>query len=230
MNNILFFGIFTFLAFAIFFVGLKLFHKDAIFTIAIGTLIGSNIYNVNAFPIIIGKLQFGMDSIIYTIFIFCMLLMYVDYGKKACNLLLYTSIFSLFFTAFLAFMGNYAMSGITADLVWDSLSYIYSIVATFFAVWLMILTFDFFIKKRVNWYITIFLALLVACIVNSLIYFGLTFLTVGSLGSSFLSALAGSYIGKLIATLFCLFIFWSETWWVKTYKTKKVFDEHFEDD
>ena len=98
MSGIWFYLIFLVSIFFILGVALKIFPKDASFTIAIGAVIGANIYNSSAYPIEIGGLVFGIDSIVYTIFAFCLLFMYIFYGKKDMKVVLYTSMFSIFFT------------------------------------------------------------------------------------------------------------------------------------
>jgi len=221
MNNLLFYSIFTAVIFILFLVALKIFNKNALFTVGIGSIIGANIYNVGSYPIVIGNFVFGLDSIIYTLFVFCVLLMYIDYGKEAMKSLLYTSIASIFFTAILAFAGSYSQSGLSSNLIWSSLSHLNSIIATFFAIWAMIFVYDWLRKKKFNWYLTIVAVLLVACIINSLIYFGLTFIYMGSLGSAFWNSLSASYIGKSIATIICLLIFYAHTLWTKFYRKKK---------
>ena len=82
MSELLIYLIFAVMILAIVITAIILFHKDAIFTIAIGTVIGANIYNAFTYPINIGEFVFGFDSIIYSIFLFCMFVFLVDYGKK----------------------------------------------------------------------------------------------------------------------------------------------------
>jgi uncharacterized membrane protein YfcA len=59
---------------------------------------------------------------------------------------------------------------------------------------------------------------MLATIINSLFYFGLTFLMFGTLGSTFAITLAGSYLGKTFAILLCLGVFYLLNRWTKTYK------------
>lgn len=206
MSNILFFSIFIVVIFVLFFIALKIFNKNALYTVGIGSIIGANIYNIGSYPIVIGNFVFGLDSIIYTLFVFCVLLMYIDYGKDDMKSLLYTSLASIFFTALLAFAGTYSQSGLSTGLIWSSLSYINSIIATFIAIWAMIFAYDWLKKRKVNIYFIMVIVLLIALILNTVIYFSLTSLYTGTLGSSFVSSLIGSSIGKVIASIICLFI------------------------
>ena len=73
MSNIMVLILFTVLMFIIFVIARKMFGKNALFVIGIGSVIGANLYNANDFPIAIGNLVFGIDSIIYTLFVFSIL-------------------------------------------------------------------------------------------------------------------------------------------------------------
>lgn len=207
MSGILFFIVFILVMFIILGIALRLFPKDASFTIAIGAVIGANIYNSTAYPIFIGNFIFGIDSIVYTIFAFCLLFMLIKYGKRDMKIVLYTSLFSIFFTALLFFMGNLSQSGYSTELLLRFLFYIASIIATYFAVLAMAKIFEWLQAKNTNVYISILISLLVVSLVNSLIYFGISYLLTGNLGNTFFLALIGSYIGKAIASLLCLVVF-----------------------
>lgn len=222
MNPILLLVIFTVCVFGILLIAKSFFHKSTIFTIAIGAIIGANIYNVGAYPIAIGGLVFGFDSIIYTVFALCVLLMFMDYGKHAMKVVLYTALFSLFFTALLAFFGSYSQSGISSGLIWNTLSYLNSIIATFIAVWAMIFAFNWLKKRKVNKYVNITIVMLLCAILNSIVYFGLTFIYSGTLGDTFMLTLAGSYIGKAIATALCLVVVYLDNLWKKHHKKKQL--------
>ena len=218
METLLFYMLFAVIVFAILFVGIKLFGKDAIFTIAIGTAIAANIYSPTAHPIIFCHLIFGIDAIAYTVFAFCILLMHIDHGKASMKSLLYTTLFSLFLAGFLAFAAAFFTTGITTASIQSALSYVNCIISTYLAATAMIFAFDFFRKNGVNIYMCLFLGLMLAIIINSLLYFGLTFLMFGTLGSTFAITLAGSYLGKTFAVLLCLGVFYLLNRWTKTYK------------
>ena len=217
MNSAIFLCVFIALVFVILAVALKIFPKDSSFTIAIGAVIGANIYSATAYPIFIGGLVFGIDSIVYTIFAFCLLFMYINYGKRDMKVVLYTSIFSIFFTAFLFFMGNLSQSGYSTELLLNFVSYFASIVATFLAVLVMVKAFEV-VRTKTNVYVAVFLALIVVSLVNSLIYFGLSYILTGVVSEIFLISLAGSYIGKLVASVLCLAVLRLTTVWNKNKK------------
>lgn len=218
MSPIVLLIIFIVLVFVIFIIAREVFDNNALFSIGIGAIIASNIYNVGSYPIVIEPFTFGLDSVIYTLYIFCGLLTYIDYGKKDFNLFLYSSVGAVLLTAFFSFWGNFSQVGITDDIIWTVFSYINSVIGTLLAMWVMIWLYDYIRnKKRWNGFLCIALSLIVASIINSFIYFGLTFLYQGNLGDAFVSSLIGSYIGKGVATIVCLGCYYIGNLWVKYY-------------
>lgn len=216
MNSILFFSIFIIVCFLIVAVAIRFFPKDATFTIAIGAVIGANIYTALTYPIEMFGITFGIDSIVYTLFLFCLLLMHESYGKKSMRVVLYTALFSIFFTAFLFFMGNLSQGGYSNALLVTFLSYIFSIVGTFCAAWVMIWLYDKFKYAGLNVYINFLIVILLASLVNTVIYFGLSFLIAGQVVENFVLLMAGSYIGKFVASLLCLVVFALHRHWQKS--------------
>ncbi|MFQ6749288.1 MAG: VUT family protein [Clostridia bacterium] len=216
MSPILFFSIFTILCFLIVGVAIRFFPKDATFTIAIGAVIGANIYTSLAYPISIGGITFGIDSIVYTLFLFCLLLMHESFGKKNMRVVLYTALFSIFFTAFLFFMGNLSQGGYSNALMMNFLSYLFSIIATFCAAWVMIWLYDKFKLAGLNIYLNFLIVILLASLVNTMIYFGLSFLLTSLVVENFLLVLVGSYIGKFVASMCCLGVFALHRHWCKS--------------
>ena len=212
----MFFSIFTILCFLIVALAIRFFPKDATFTIAIGAVIGANIYSALAYPINIFGLTFGIDSIVYTLFLFCLLLMHESYGKKNMRVVLYTALFSIFFTAFLFFMGNLSQGGFSSALMMNFLSYIFSIVATFCAAWVMIWLYDKFKTAGLNIYLNFLIVILLASLVNTMIYFGLSVLITGLVVENFVALMAGSYIGKFVASMCCLAVFALHRHWQKS--------------
>ena len=221
MNGILFLIMFSLIMFTIFFFARHFWGKDALFVVGIGCAIGSNLYNINNYPIIIGDFVFGMDAVIYTICIFTMLIMYIDFGESSLKNILFSTLGSLFLTALLSFAGNFMLSGITKDLIWNFVSYLFSILGTLVAVCIMIIIYKKLSSLKFNNYFNIAVGLFLASIVNSIIYFGLTFIVLGNLGQEFLMALISSYILKFTAIVICMLAYLLESVWVNSKKNNK---------
>ena len=191
------------LVFAILIVSNRFWGKDALFVVGIGCAIGSNIYNVGDYGIVIGNLVFGIDSVIYTVFIFVVLLCLKNYDEKSAFTLLYSAMGSIMLSALLLFIASWASAGFASNLIWGFVSYLISVIATFVALFTTIKLFKYFEGKNLNVYLNFLINVLIASFINSLIYFGAVAIISG-FEENFLGQLGASYIGKLMSTAFSL--------------------------
>lgn len=191
------------LVFAILIVSNRFWGKDALFVVGIGCAIGSNIYNVGDYGIVIGNLVFGIDSVIYTVFVFVVLLCLKNYDEKSAFTLLYSAMGSIMLSALLVFIASWASAGFASNLIWGFVSYLISVIATFAALFTTIKLFKYFESKNLNVYLNFLINVLIASFINSLIYFGAVAIISG-FEENFLGQLGASYIGKLMSTAFSL--------------------------
>lgn len=197
--SFLFLPFIAFILFGLLIIGYHFFKKDALFVFAIGCIIASNIYNIGTYPLQVGSFTFGVDSVLYTVFVFCILLAYIDFGKKDAMTITYTAMASTTLTAIINFIALWATSGVIGEnITWSLISYIFSVIGTYIAIVIMIKC----IEKLKNNYLKIFVGILVASIINSIVYFGLIALATLSIETNFLGNLLGSYLGKFMTLLF----------------------------
>ena len=191
------------LVFAILIVSNRFWGKDALFVVGIGCAIGSNIYNVGDYGIVIGNLVFGIDSVIYTAFVFVVLLCLKNYDEKSALTLLYSAMGSIMLSALLVFIASWASAGFASNLIWGFVAYLISVIATFVALFTTIKLFKHLESKNLNVYLNFLINILIASLINSLIYFGAVAIISG-FEENFLGQLGASYIGKLMSTAFSL--------------------------
>ena len=208
------------LVFAILIVSNRFWGKDALFVVGIGCAIGSNIYNVSDYGIVIGNLVFGIDSVIYTVFVFVVLLCLKNYDEKSAFTLLYSAMGSIMLSALLVFIASWASAGFASNLIWGFVSYLISVIATFAALFITIKLFKYFESKNLNVYLNFLINVLIASFINSLIYFGAVAIISG-FEENFLGQLGASYIGKLMSTAFSLL-----TYFICTKLPYKKIDEN----
>ena len=182
----------------------KLWGKDGVFVIAIGCLTGANFYNVNSYGIELWGMIVGVDAIVYTCFIYCLIILKQDYGDKPANSLLYSSIVALIFAALIDFIAKWATAGLDNNVIWGLISYLISALATWLAVFTVFKLIDFLQKKNCNKYLVIILALVIASLINSTVYLGLLALLPSGIDDNFAITLLGSYFSKLIALIFTI--------------------------
>lgn len=208
------------LVFAILIVSNRFWGKDALFVVGIGCAIGSNIYNVGDYGIVIGNLVFGIDSVIYTVFVFVVLLCLKNYDEKSAFTLLYSAMGSIMLSALLVFIASWASAGFASNLIWGFVSYLISVIATFAALFTTFKLFKYFEGKNLNVYLNFLINVLIASFINSLIYFGAVAIISG-FEENFLGQLGASYIGKLMSTAFSLL-----TYFICTKLPYKKIDEN----
>ena len=208
------------LVFVILIVSNRFWGKDALFVVGIGCAIGSNIYNVGDYGIVIGNLVFGIDSVIYTVFVFVVLLCLKNYDEKSAFTLLYSAMGSIMLSALLVFIASWASAGFASNLIWGFVSYLISVIATFAALFTTIKLFKYFEGKNLNVYLNFLINVLIASFINSLIYFGAVAIISG-FEENFLGQLGASYIGKLMSTAFSLL-----TYFICTKLPYKKIDEN----
>ena len=208
------------LVFVILIVSNRFWGKDALFVVGIGCAIGSNIYNVGDYGIVIGNLVFGIDSVIYTVFVFVVLLCLKNYDEKSAFTLLYSAMGSIMLSALLVFIASWASAGFASNLIWGFVSYLISVIATFVALFTTIKLFKYFEGKNLNVYLNFLINVLIASFINSLIYFGAVAIISG-FEENFLGQLGASYIGKLMSTAFSLL-----TYFICTKLSYKKIDEN----
>lgn len=208
------------LVFVILIVSNRFWGKDALFVVGIGCAIGSNIYNVGDYGIVIGNLVFGIDSVIYTVFVFVVLLCLKNYDEKSAFTLLYSAMGSIMLSALLVFIASWASAGFASNLIWGFVSYLISVIATFVALFTTIKLFKYFEGKNLNVYLNFLINVLIASVINSLIYFGAVAIISG-FEENFLGQLGASYIGKLMSTAFSLL-----TYFICTKLPYKKIDEN----
>jgi len=172
--------------------------KNALYVLAIGGAVGANIYNIGSFPILDGNFIFGIDSVIYTLFIVCVVIMLFDYGIKSARTLLYVTITSIGFTAIIQFFALWGAGSLNTDALWGLVSFAFSMLATWVACEGMFWIFKHCSKNHYNKHIIFIFCVLFGTIVNSLVYFG-GMAIVGQLGDNFGWGLLSSYIGKFLS-------------------------------
>jgi len=118
MNFVLFI-IFSLTVFLISLVGYKNFRSTTLYALAIGGVVNANFFHSVNYPINCFGLPFGIDSVIYTLFIFCVVVMYIKEGKKEAYTLAISSIIAIMFSALMQLIAQLLSKGSTL-IVWKS--------------------------------------------------------------------------------------------------------------
>ena len=198
-----------------------------LYTIAIGFAINANIFNAFSAPIMCGELVFAIDSVLYTGFMFCVIVCAIEYGVRNAKILTSSTIAAILLSAMIELLAKISSNGYQSAYLISFLSYFFSAVGTFAGVWLMLFVYEKLKNKNVSNYLSIAICILISSIVNSTIFYAFTILSTNDI-ENLLYVLIGSYIGKFICIGLFLFSFFISTHWFipnslkEKYKKQKV--------
>ena len=109
-----------------------------LFTLAIGFVVNANIFTASNVPVYLGNIVFAIDSILYTGFMFAIIICAREYGIRKAKILTSACIAAILVSAGIEFMANVSSLGYKTEFLYNTLSYVYSALGTFIGVWLML--------------------------------------------------------------------------------------------
>ena len=171
-----------------------------LFTIAIGFAVNANIYNGATTPVMLGNIVFGIDSILYTGFMFTVIICAKEYGIRKAKILTSSTIAAILVSAFIEFFAVVSSSGYKTLYLTDLSGYIFSAIGTFLGVWAMLFVIEKLQAKNVNIYLNFIICVIISSLINTAIYYGCTQIVIGAI-DNILYMLAGSYIGKFFSLI-----------------------------
>lgn len=202
--NLIYFIVFSLLVFLSAILGGKKYRTTTLYALAIGGVVNANFFHAGNYPIMIFNFPFGIDSIIYTLFIFCVIIMFIQEGKDKAYLLSFSSIVAIMFSALMQLIAELLSKG-SSITTWNTfLTFLASSIASVIAIVIMLEILDKIRIKSKNNYLLMFIGIILATVINTCIYFPASTLINGT-PANILILIATSFIGKLIALLSALF-------------------------
>jgi hypothetical protein len=175
--------------------------------LAIGGAVNANFFHAGIYPIECFGLPFGIDSIIYSLFIFCVFVMFIKVSKREAYILSFSSIIAIMFSASMQLVSDLFKEGFTTGAWQTFATFLVSSFASLVAIWVMLEFLDFLKKKNVNTYLLLIIGMGVATFINSLIYYPFATL-INSIPDNIVQLLLTSVIGKVISIIFGLLSFY----------------------
>ena len=129
--------------------GFKKYRNKSLFALAIGGVVNANFFHAGSYPIEMFGLPFGIDSIIYTLFVYCVIVMYFYDGKKSANVLAFSSIIAIVFSALMQLASDLFAFGSSIDAWKVFFTFMASVVASVVAIIVVLEVLDR-IKNKVN--------------------------------------------------------------------------------
>ena len=195
--NFLYLLTFSILIFLTSLIGYKKFRSTTLYALAIGGVVNANFFHAGNYPIMCFGLPFGIDSIIYTLFAFCVIVMLIKENKRSAYLLAFSSIIAIMFSAVMQLVADLLSTGNSLDIWLTFFTFCISSLASVIAIIVVIELLDK-LKSKLNSYVLMVIGIVVISIINSLIYYPLATLINGFEGNIW-SMLLTSFIGKAIA-------------------------------
>lgn len=175
-----------------------------VYLLAIGSIVNAPIFNCIDFPFKVFGVSMGLDSVVYFLFIFTMLLTHAYCGKKQALDLMLTSVAAVLFAALIQFLSRWASQGLTKDLGFAMLKFIATSISSLSCGLVLFKLYDILKAKGVNLYLNASICLIVAGIVENIVFYG-ALIVFGYVDLSVvLSLLGGLYLGKAIGLVFAL--------------------------
>ena len=196
----LFFLLFGMGVFALSLIGYKKYQNTTLYALAIGGIVNANYFNGITTPIECFGLPFGIDSLIYTLFAFCVVVVFLNEGKRSACLITVSSVVAIMFSAVMELVAKLFTLGNSPEIWMSFLTFTSSALASLLASFITI-----HILSRLqnrNAYGCMAFGIVLITGLNAAIYYPLCAL-ISQSGIPWLHV-AASFIGKGIALIYSL--------------------------
>ena len=201
--------IFMFLSFGLTTLFRRWIDVPTLIAVAIGCAVNANIFYPYTSPIIVGPFTFSIEIVLYTLFMYTIIVRVLDYGYKDAKVMTFTSIAAIIISAFIELMAKLMTNGFTAESFKLFSYYLFSSIGTIIGVWVMIYITIAFRKKNISPYLIIPVAIIVSSVIHAVFFFGGIALVEWKIGSYTLYQFLGTIIGKAVCialSVLCYFI------------------------
>ena len=183
--------------------------------VAIGCAVNANIFNPYTAPIVVGPFTFSIEIVLYTLFMYTIIVRILDYSYTDAKRMTFTSIAAILISAFIELMALLMTKNDVSEAFKSFAIYVFSSIGTVAGVWIMVLITIVCRKKNISPYLIIPFAIIPASLIHAAFFYGGMIIVyqntdVIDLG---LGAL-GTIIGKavcILLSIFCYFI--NQKWW-----------------
>ena len=201
--------IFMFVAFGLTTLFRRWIDIPTLLAVAIGCAVNANIFNPITTPIPLGPFVFSIEIVLYTLFMYTIVVRILDYGYKAAKTMTFTSIAAIIISAFIELVVNLSSYGFTADAFKLFSSYLFSSIGTIAGVWVMVWITIACRKKNISCYLIIPFGIIASSLIHAFFFYGGVSLVEWRIDLYRLGALLGALIGKAVCIalgVLCYFI------------------------
>ena len=201
--------IFMFLAFGLTTLFRRWIDIPTLIAVAIGCAVNANIFNPLTAPIIVGPFTFSIEIVLYTLFMYTIVIRILDYGYGEAKRMTFTSVAAIIISAFIELVAKLMVYGFVAQTFKEFSYYLFSSIGTIIGVWVMIVITIQCRKKNISSYLIIPFAIIASSIIHSIFFFGGIALVNWELGVYTAYQAIGTIIGKavcILLSILCYFI------------------------
>ena len=206
--------IFMFIAFGLTTLFRRWIDIPTLIAVAIGCAVNANIFNPITAPIVVGPFTFSIEIVLYTLFMYTLVIRTLDYGYKDAKRMALTSVAAIIISAIIELMANLMTKGFVEQTFKDFSIYLFSSVGTIAGAWVMIWIAKRCREKNISDYLIIPFAIIASTIIHSVFFYGGRALVNWEIGVYTAYDALGTVIGKAICiglSILCYFInkkFW----------------------
>ena len=183
--------------------------------VAIGCAVNANIFNPYTAPIVVGPFTFSIEIVLYTLFMYTIIVRILDYSYKDAKTMTFTSIAAILISAFIELVAFLMTQGDVWQAFKSFAIYLFSSIGTVVGVWIMVLITILCRKKNLSPYLIIPFAIIPASIIHAIFFYGGMIVVYQNTDIFDLAYGAlGTIIGKSVCiflSIFCYFI--NQKWW-----------------
>lgn len=195
---VIFYLLFSLIVFLLSLAFYERFRSTVLYALAIGGIVNANFFHAGNFPIYCFSLPFGIDSIIYSLFAFCVAVMLIKTNKKEAYILSFSSVIAIMFSALMQLIAELLSKGVSTAMWLDFASFSISAVASVISIAVMLEIVDRMKKKNINQYVLLVVGMILITFINSIIYYPIVTLINGT-PANILPMLLASVLGKLLS-------------------------------
>lgn len=196
--NFIWFTLFSLIVFLLSLAFYERFRSTILYALAIGGIVNANFFHAGNFPIDCFGLPFGIDSVIYSLFAFCVAVMLIKTNKKEAYILSASSVIAIMFSALMQLVVDLLTKGSCPEIWTTFLTFTISAAASVVAIVVMIEIVARLKEKKVNNYLLLVIGMVIIAIVNSALYYPLVMLLNGT-PQNVWTLMLTSVIGKMIS-------------------------------
>ena len=183
--------------------------------VAIGCAVNANIFTPLKYPITVGPFTFSFEVVLYTIFMYTIVVRILDYGYQDAKKMTLTSVAAIVISAIIELFAEVAAQGFVTQVFKNFSIYLFSSMGTIFGVWVMVVITINCRKRNISSYLIIPFAIASSSLIHAIFYYGGYSLVQWQLGVYTLQLFLGALVGKsvcILLSIFCYFI--NKKYWV----------------